>query len=159
MLNMQNKEITQLMLGEIHQTCIVALDKLCSQQQLLEGIMKNQKRYSKTCKKKYMEIKCKKKDCSCKKSFSKGRSFMKHSKHKKRFKGKRKVNFLGPNLFKGRKRAQSVSSVESQAISQNPAQIKQKNLQDSFRLCKSQKKMWSNSTVNISLTAPRWRAT
>jgi len=88
MLNMRNKEITQLMLGEIHQTCIVALDKLCSQQQLLEGIMKNQKRYSKTCKKKYMEIKCKKKDCSCKKSFSKGRSFMKHSKHKKRFKGK-----------------------------------------------------------------------
>jgi len=48
MLNIQNKEIIQMTLGEIHQTCIVALDKLCSQQQLLEGIMKNQKKYSKT---------------------------------------------------------------------------------------------------------------
>jgi len=105
MLNMQNKEITQLTLGEIHQTCIVALDKLCNQQQLLEGIMKNQKRYSKTCKKKYLEIKCKKKDCSCKnKSFSKGRSFMKHSKHKKRFKGKRKVKFFKPKSFQGKRK-------------------------------------------------------
>jgi len=65
MLNMQNKEIIQMTLGEIHQTCIVALDKLCSQQQLLKGIMKNPKKYSKTCRKKYLEIKCKKKDCSC----------------------------------------------------------------------------------------------
>jgi len=32
MFNMQNKEITQMTLGEIHQTCIVALDKLYNQQ-------------------------------------------------------------------------------------------------------------------------------
>ena len=57
MLNMQNKEITQATLGEIHQTCIVALDKLCNQQQVLEGILKNHKRYSKNCKKNYLEIK------------------------------------------------------------------------------------------------------
>jgi len=52
-----------------------------------------------------LEIKCKKKDCSCKnKSFSKGRSFMKHSKHKKRFKGKRKVKFFKPKSFQGKKK-------------------------------------------------------
>jgi len=32
MLNVQNKEITQLTFGEIHQTCLVALDKICNQQ-------------------------------------------------------------------------------------------------------------------------------
>jgi len=78
MFNMQNKKITQMTLGEIHQTCIVALDKLCNQQQLLEGILKNHKKYSKNCKKNYLEIKCKKKDCSCKgKSFPKGKKLHK----------------------------------------------------------------------------------
>jgi len=105
MFNMQNKEITQMTLGEIHQTCIVALDKLCNQQQLLEGILKNHKRYSKNCKKNYLEIKCKKKDCSCKsKSFPKGKSFTKYSKHRKKFKGKRKVKFFKNKSFRGKKK-------------------------------------------------------
>jgi len=105
MLNIQNKEIIQMTLGEIHQTCIVALDKLCSQQQLLEGIMKNQKKYSKTCRKKYLEIKCKKKDCSCKsKPFSKGRNFRRLPKYKKRYKGKREVKFFKQKSFPRKKK-------------------------------------------------------
>jgi len=40
-LSLQNKEITLMTLGEIHQTCLVALDKLCTQQRFLEGILKN----------------------------------------------------------------------------------------------------------------------
>jgi len=100
MLNIQNKEIIQMTLGELHQTCLVALVKLCSQQQLLEGIMKNQKKYSKTCRKKYLEIKCKNKDCSCKsKSFSRREDFKRNSKYKKHYKGKKKVKFFKQKSF------------------------------------------------------------
>jgi len=134
MLNMQNKEITQLTFGEIHQTCLVALDKICNQQQFLEGIIKNQKRYSKTCRKKYLEIKCKKKDCSCKnKSFSKKKDFMKSSKYRKGYKGRRKVKFFKNKSFPRKRKGNKCFICEKKDILQNPVPIKQKNQQDSSR--------------------------
>ena len=52
-------------LGEIHQTYLATLDKLCSQQVLFENILKDKKKYTKAYKKNYIEIKCKGKDCTC----------------------------------------------------------------------------------------------
>jgi len=67
--------------------------------------MKNQKKYSKTCRKKYLEIKCKKKDCSCKsKPFSRGRNFRRLPKYKKRYKGKRKDKFFKQKSFPRKKK-------------------------------------------------------
>ena len=57
--------VISMTLEEIHQTCLAALDKLCSQQILFENILKDWKKYTKACKKNYLEIKCKGKGCSC----------------------------------------------------------------------------------------------
>ena len=65
MITAMQRDVVSITLGEIHQTCLAALDKLCSQQILFENILKDRKKYTKACKKNYLEIKCKDKDCSC----------------------------------------------------------------------------------------------
>ena len=64
MITAMQRDVVSMTLGEIHQTCLAALDKLCSQQILFENILKDRKKYTKACKKNYLEIKCKEKDCS-----------------------------------------------------------------------------------------------
>ena len=59
------RDVVSMTLGEIHQTCLAALDKLCSQQVLFENILKDKKNYTKASKKNYLKIKCREKDCSC----------------------------------------------------------------------------------------------
>ena len=99
MLSLQNKEITLMTLGEIHQTCLVALDKLCTQQNFLERILKNQKKYSKACQKKHLEIKCKKEDCSCKKKKYSEKPFKRKSRYKMKHQGRRKVKIFKNKSF------------------------------------------------------------
>ena len=65
MITAMQRDVVNMTPGEIHQTCLAALDKLYSQQVLFENILKDRRKYTKACKKNYLEIKCKGKDCSC----------------------------------------------------------------------------------------------
>ena len=65
MITAMQRDIVNMTLGEIHQTCLAELDKLCSQQVLFENIIKDRKKYTKACKKNYLEIKFKGRECSC----------------------------------------------------------------------------------------------
>ena len=83
------RDVVSMTLGEIHQTCLPALDKLCSQQTLFENILKDRKKYTKAYKKNYLEIKCKEKDCSCHHKLAtkkKGKFFIKGKGRKKKVK-------------------------------------------------------------------------
>ena len=99
MITIMQRDVVSITLGEIHQTCLAALDKLCSQQVLFENILKDRKKYTKACKKNYFEIKCKGKDRRCHyKPLAKKRNKVFISKKVKR----KKVKFFKRKLFRGK---------------------------------------------------------
>ena len=86
MITAIQRDVVSMTLEEIHQTCLAALDKLCSQQTFFENILKDKKKYTKACKKDYLEIKCKEKYCSCyyKPTTKKKKKFFMNKKGKKK---------------------------------------------------------------------------
>ncbi|RDX84614.1 hypothetical protein CR513_34316, partial [Mucuna pruriens] len=84
------KEFSTMSMGQIHQMTQEALEKLCQQHQYLSNVLKQKGKFSKACKKPYLEIKCKEKVCSCSSKKKKFDSFPKKKKKYKFFKKKQK---------------------------------------------------------------------
>nr|KYP69085.1 polyprotein [Cajanus cajan] len=97
-LQQSNKDVLQMTMGEIYQTSISALDKICNQQRLFKKMIDEQPKYKKVCKKGYLQIKCKDSSCHCK-----DRSNKKKKKFKSfRKKGKKKFKFFKRKPFRGK---------------------------------------------------------
>jgi len=58
-------DFSTMSMGQIHQFTLEVIDKLCRQHQYFYDIMNRKAKYSKACKKPFLEIKCK--ECSPKK--------------------------------------------------------------------------------------------
>lgn len=126
LVTLSHRDIRDHGLGELFQYAIQALDKLCEQQKLVTEFFNNRKKLQKVCKKPYLQIKCKDKECNCR---TKKKSHFKKFKQKERFPAKssrRKGRFnLGGRPLKGS--LIDVTSVASEGIMKTISLIK-KNL-------------------------------
>ena len=82
-------------LGQIHQITMEALEKLCRLHQHFSDIINQKSKFTKACKKPYLEIKCKDNNCTCStKKKNHKHKFTRSSKFsKKKFKKGKKSNF------------------------------------------------------------------
>jgi len=58
-------DFSTMSMGQIHQFTLEVVDKLCRQHQYFSDIMNKKAKYSRACKKPYLEIKCREKTCHC----------------------------------------------------------------------------------------------
>ena len=89
-------------LGQIHQATLEALEKLCSFHHQFQEVIQQKSKFTKACKKPYLEIKCKDQRCSC--ATKKKHHHKKYSKSHKTFKGKKKkaMKFFKRKSFRGK---------------------------------------------------------
>ncbi|CAI8595172.1 unnamed protein product [Vicia faba] len=96
------KDIATMSLGQIHQATLEALEKLCSFHHQFQEVIQQKSKFTKACKKPYLEIKCKDKKCSC--ETKNKHHHQKYSKSHKNFKGKKKktMKFFKRKSFRGK---------------------------------------------------------
>ncbi|KAG5032675.1 hypothetical protein JHK82_016250 [Glycine max] len=75
-------DFSTMSMGKINQFTLEVVDKLCRQHQYFSDIMNRKVKYSRACKKPYLEIKCKEKTCHC--SPKKKKALQTHTKEKRR---------------------------------------------------------------------------
>ncbi|KAM7518111.1 hypothetical protein LguiB_017073 [Lonicera macranthoides] len=81
-LKIQKSEIKNLTLADIYELFIDSIERMCSQQTLMENIQKNAGRIQDSCNKDWMKIKCKNdKSCDCR-THRKGKHSRRHRKSK-----------------------------------------------------------------------------
>ena len=74
--------LSTMSMGQIHQFTLKVVDKLCRQHQYFSDIMNRKAKYTRACKKPYLEIKCREKTCHC--SPKKKKALQTHTKEKRR---------------------------------------------------------------------------
>jgi len=74
-------DFSTMSMGQIHQFTLEVVDKLCRQHRYFSDIMNRKAKYSKACKKSFLEIKCKEKACHC--SLKKKKALPTNAKRKK----------------------------------------------------------------------------
>ena len=75
-------DFSTMSMGQIHQFTLEVVDKLCRQHQYFSNIMNRKAKYTRACKKPYLEIKCREKACHC--SPKKKKAIQTQTKEKKR---------------------------------------------------------------------------
>ena len=58
-------DFSTMSMGQIHQFTLEVVDKLCRQHQYFSDIMNRKAKYTRACRKPYLEIKCREKTCHC----------------------------------------------------------------------------------------------
>ncbi|KAI5444710.1 hypothetical protein KIW84_013112 [Lathyrus oleraceus] len=102
MLATTQRDIKTMSLGQIHQVTIEALEKLCSFHHQFSEVIEQKSKFTHTCRKPYLEIKCKDKRCSC--TTKKKHHQQKYTKSHRTFKGKKMKNmkFFRRKPFRGK---------------------------------------------------------
>ncbi|KAH1193514.1 polyprotein [Glycine max] len=75
-------DFSTMSMGQIHQFTLEVMYKLCRQHQYFSDIMNRKTKYTRACKKPYLEIKCREKTCHC--SPKKKKALQTHTKEKRR---------------------------------------------------------------------------
>nr|XP_004489151.1 uncharacterized protein LOC101514521 [Cicer arietinum] len=107
MIAAAQKDVKASSLGQIHQITLESLEKLCRLHQHFSEIVQQKSKFTKACKKPYLEIKCKDNKCSC--STGKKHHWQKYTKPSKIFKKVKKrkaLKFFKRKPFRGKKENQ-----------------------------------------------------
>ncbi|CAK8565853.1 unnamed protein product [Lathyrus sativus] len=102
MLEITQKDIKTMSLDKIHQVTLESLEKLCRLHHHFSKVAKQNSKFTKACKKPYLDIKCKDKRCSC--ATKKKHHQQKYTKPRRIFKGKKKkaMKFFKREPFRGK---------------------------------------------------------
>lgn len=65
MVTAAQMDFSTMSMGQIHQFTLEVVDKLCRQHQYFSDIMNRKAKYTRACRKPYLEIKCREKACHC----------------------------------------------------------------------------------------------
>ena len=95
MMNLQKITLQQAFLGEIYQHVLIALEKLYNQRKFLSEIDKVYSKLKDNCRRKYLQITCYEKNCTCPQK--KRYHFKKYFGKKRHYAGKKKNTFRKKN--------------------------------------------------------------